>query len=319
MGFASVKKSLEENKQFQNIKNEEIKKFKEDLENYEDNTLLDKIIMVLKNIVNKNKLNIYYDDKKIYEIANNLISNNILCKISESCKIGNEKQILNILSLSLYNIVLFADDSGSMQNGDRIIDLKNIINDISKIITFLDDDGISLKFFNSGDLVHEINTSEKVHQYINNMTFTGRYTPIGTTLNNCILEFMKMCISRNVFDKPALIIIITDGEPNEPDRKHKKLYNVINDAKLYLKNNNLPEKSFVYSFGLVGDDIYGQKFIDSLDNDKNIGDVVDATSSIEIEGKQIKDLTDQLWLYKLLLGTIDSDIDKLDELPAYTR
>lgn len=62
-------------------------------------------------------------------------------------------------------------------------------------------DGISLKFFNSGNLVHEINTSEKVHQYINNMTFNGRYTSIGTTLNNCILEFMKMCIFRNVFDK----------------------------------------------------------------------------------------------------------------------
>lgn len=319
MGFSSAKKDLEKNKQLQNIKNNEIENFKKNLENYEDDNLLNKILDNLRYIVNINKLDLYYNEKKLNRIANDIIKNDILAKISENSKITDEKYILKLCTLSLYNIILFADDSGSMKSGDRIKDIREITIDISNIITLLDDDGISFKAFNYDDIQHEINTAEKVNNLIDKIKFNGNYTPIGTNLQDYIIKFLKELIENKIFDKPALVIIITDGEPNEPDRNHKKLYNIIKNTKQYLKNKNLSEKSIVYSFGLVGNDEYGNEFIDSLDNDNEIGDVIDATSSIEIESKQVKNLTPELWLFKLLIGAIDPSTDKLDDLPPYTK
>lgn len=319
MGFSSAKKYLEKNKQLQNTKNNEIENFKKNLEDYGDDNLLSKILDNLRFIVNVNKLDLYYDEQRIKKIANDIIKNDILAKISENSKITDEKKILKLCTLSLYNIILFADDSGSMRSGDRRNDIREITMDISNIITLLDDDGISFKAFNYNDIQHEINTAEKVNNLIDKIKFDGNYTPIGTNLEDYIIKFLKELIENDIFDKPALVIIITDGEPNEPDRKHKKLYDIIKNTKQYLKNKNISEKSIVYSFGLVGDDEYGNEFIDSLDNDREIGDVVDATSSIEIESKQVKNLTPELWLFKLLIGAVDPEVDNLDALPPYTK
>ena len=59
---------------------------------------------------------------------------------------------IDLASLALYDIVMFADDSGSMafeENGERIDDLKLIASKVAEVATMFDDDGILMRFMNS--------------------------------------------------------------------------------------------------------------------------------------------------------------------------
>lgn len=49
----------------------------------------------------------------------------------------------------------------------------------------------------------------------------------------------------NTLDKIIKILKNIFGKPNEQDIDHKNLYNVINYAKLYLKNKHHSEKSII--------------------------------------------------------------------------
>lgn len=60
----------------------------------------------------------------------------------------------DLASLALYDIVLFADDSGSMifeEGGERVQDLKLIVSKVAEVATLFDDDGILVRFMNSNE------------------------------------------------------------------------------------------------------------------------------------------------------------------------
>lgn len=67
----------------------------------------------------------------------------------------------------------------------------------------------------------------------------------------------------------------------------------------------------------VGTDTRAQAFLAQLDNDPEIGRMVDATSYYELEADEMKKkgvtLTPELWLVKLLVGAIDRSYDEQDE------
>ena len=67
----------------------------------------------------------------------------------------------------------------------------------------------------------------------------------------------------------------------------------------------------------VGTDQRAQAFLGQLDNDPEIGNLVDATSYYELEAEEMKrkgvTLTPELWLVKLLVGAIDRTYDEQDE------
>ena len=58
----------------------------------------------------------------------------------------------DIVKLALYDVILYIDDSGSMafeENGERIDDLKLILNRVAFATALFDDDGIQVRFMNS--------------------------------------------------------------------------------------------------------------------------------------------------------------------------
>lgn len=58
----------------------------------------------------------------------------------------------DVVKLALYDIVLYVDDSGSMafeENGQRIEDLKVILDRVAFAATLFDKDGISVRFMNT--------------------------------------------------------------------------------------------------------------------------------------------------------------------------
>jgi len=53
---------------------------------------------------------------------------------------------VDLSALALYDVVIYADDSGSMssENGERIDDLKLIVAKVAEVATLFDEDGIEV-------------------------------------------------------------------------------------------------------------------------------------------------------------------------------
>ena len=64
----------------------------------------------------------------------------------------------------------------------------------------------------------------------------------------------------------------------------------------------------------VGKDTDAQAFLGRLDNDREVGNMIDATSYFELEAEEYKQrgvvLTPELWLVKLMVGAIDPTYDE---------
>lgn len=67
----------------------------------------------------------------------------------------------------------------------------------------------------------------------------------------------------------------------------------------------------------VGRDTRAQQFLETLDKDRTVGDVIDCTSYYELEASEYQrkgiDLSVELWLVKLMVGAIDPSYDEQDE------
>ena len=69
-----------------------------------------------------------------------------------------------------------------------------------------------------------------------------------------------------------------------------------------------------YQFAQIGNDLKAQAFLGELDNHPAIGGLIDSTSNYEVEQDEMMrtsgvQLTPEMWLVKLLLGSIDSSYD----------
>ncbi|KAK5938400.1 hypothetical protein PMZ80_009370 [Knufia obscura] len=227
----------------------------------------------------------------------------------------------DIVKLALYDIMLYVDDSGSMafeENGERIDDLKLVINRVAFAAGLFDDDGIQVRFMNSQQQGNNIKSQQQVEQLIGSIRFQG-LTPMGRELQNKILQPLVVGAARaGQLRKPVLVIIITDGQPT--GESSRDISNIILGASRELQSNPRYGKgALAFQFAQVGNDIKAREFLKQLDENREIGDIIDCTSNFEVEQDEMSrasppvNLTPELWLIKLLLGSIDSSYDKKDE------
>lgn len=297
---------------------QEIHRYEDYVNSTNTNIIEDKVFNRLNNIVNVNKLNSFYSIEKIKKLSKS-INREKMIELSQKFKISNEEDILKLIPLCLYDIILYIDDSGSIifdnDKDDRYEDLKIIINKIADIITIFDEDGISIRFINSNEKPDGITSKEQINDVLKKCEFKYS-TPLGRSLENKIVknDIYNLFNKNNTHIKPLLIITITDGQPDYDDNPIK---DVIKNVKKYIKNLNLSENTVEFSFAQVGKDRKAQEFLDDMDDDYEIGDMVDVTSYYEIEQKQFekngREFTPQLWLIKLLVGSIDPAEDEKDE------
>lgn len=98
-----------------------------------------------------------------------------------------------------------------MTTGNRIEVLEDTCQRVADIATFLQPQGISLRFLNSSGnfdgLVHKEDIKKKVHS----VQYDG-VTQLGTMLQSKIIQpFIVDKINTKNFTKPLITIIITDG------------------------------------------------------------------------------------------------------------
>ncbi|KKZ59966.1 hypothetical protein EMCG_00806 [[Emmonsia] crescens] len=227
----------------------------------------------------------------------------------------------DILKLALFDVILYIDDSGSMQfeeDGERIKDLKMILSRVTYAATLFDDDGIQIRFMNAAQEGNNIRNEQQIEHLISTITFTG-LTPMGTSLRNKVLEPLVIKPAKaGQLRKPVLIITVTDGQPaGEPA-------GAVSEAIRYASNElkALPQYgagAVSFQFAQVGNDLKAREFLGKLDEEPGIGELIDCTSNFEVEQDEMSranppvHLTPELWLTKMILGAIDSSYDTKDE------
>lgn len=239
-------------------------------------------------------------------------------RLEEFRKIANKYEIrpdfcARLRKLEEFSIILIADDSGSMNTQvvnsvsstsafapaqTRWGELKEFANIVVEIASLMDRDGIDIYFLNRSP-IRNIRHSTDPDLNTGFRAPASGTTPLVSTLNRIYAE---KC-ARNKENK-FLIIIATDGEPDEGIEKFK-------DA---LKTR--PSNTFV-SILACTDDERAVDYLNYIDTIIPGLDVVDDYQSElrEIRKVQGKDFRFSFgdYVVKVLLGSIDPELDALDE------
>ncbi|MCJ1396831.1 hypothetical protein MMC11_000021 [Xylographa trunciseda] len=252
----------------------------------------------------------------------------------------------DVVKLALYDIIIFIDNSGSMEfedGGERKKDLQLILARVAYAASLFDDDGLQVRFMNAAEAqidparLNGIRTEEQAEAIVMHARYRG-LTPLGTQLRAQVIDPLVIQPARaGQLRKPVLIIVITDGQPaGEPPK-------ALEEALRYTTTElsrmpQLGKHVCAFQFAQVGNDQGARAFLSRLDEQGEFGDIVDCTSSkpfedlswickrytkslADFENEQEEmmhanppvDLTPDLWIVKLLLGAIDSSYDKQDE------
>lgn len=192
----------------------------------------------------------------------------------------------DIVRLALYDVIIFIDDSGSMsfeENGERIKDLQLILQRVAFAATLFDDDGIDIRFMNEDTIPEQhlsgIRTEQQIGQIMANKRYKG-LTPFGSRLKSKVIDGIVLPKLRQQGPslKPILVIGITDGQPAGEDENNP---NALQDAIRYAlsQTQDLGPGAIAFEFAQVGNDQKATEFLAKLDNDPQIGRMVDCTSS----------------------------------------
>ena len=186
----------------------------------------------------------------------------------------------DIVKLGLYDVILYIDDSGSMQfeeGGERIKDLKLILGRVAFAAALFDSDGIQVRFMNNAEEGQGITNEQQVEGMIQRIAFKG-LTPMGTSLKNKIIDPLVLRpASAGQLRKPVLVITITDGQPaGEPPQT---VFSTIRSASGELARTRYGKGALAFQFAQVGNDLHAREFLGKLDEERDFGDIVDCTSS----------------------------------------
>ncbi|KAL9060037.1 MAG: hypothetical protein Q9162_000887 [Coniocarpon cinnabarinum] len=263
--------------------------------------------------------------------AVDMIASQAPAKVNQICQQWRIPQEVgrDLARLGLYDIILYIDDSGSMQfeeNGERIDDLKLILSRVVQAATLFDNDGISIRFMNTtlpegmGD---HVNSEHAIQQIMSSIKFAG-LTPLGKELRKKVIDGLVLRAARQgQLRKPVLVITITDGQPAGDDPGPTAAFDAVRYAVGEVQKATGSPHGIAFQFAQVGNDIKAREFLGKLDVDPAVGNMVDCTSNFENEQQEMMqqtppvDLTPDLWIVKLLMGSIDPTYDSKDEVKSY--
>jgi hypothetical protein len=175
------------------------------------------------------------------------------------------------------------------EEGSRIQDLRLILDRVSFAATLFDADGISLRFMNTDlsgardpqgrPLQDGVASQQQIEQIMRGVQFKG-LTPMGTSLRKKVIdEIVLQKAAAGQLKKPVLVIAITDGQPaGEPQNA---VFDTIRYAfdTLQQRYPQYGRGGVAFEFAQVGNDEMAKKFLAKLDEDPQIGPMVDCTSS----------------------------------------
>lgn len=175
------------------------------------------------------------------------------------------------------------------ESGERIKDLKIILERVAFVATLFDQDGISVRFMNT-DLGHLRDQSGRplqdgvcnetqVNQIMSGVKYGG-LTPMGSEMRKKVIDGIVLPRAQSgQLRKPVLVITVTDGQPaGEPQTT---VFDTIRYA--FDSLQRFPQYgrgALAFEFAQVGNDQTAREFLGKLDSDPQVGAMVDCTSSM---------------------------------------
>ncbi|BGP58156.1 hypothetical protein JCM8202v2_005817 [Rhodotorula sphaerocarpa] len=269
------------------------------------------ILQVLQQTVVDQKIQAFYPPGSLEPLAARIAQTGALQRIASQWNIPMEIA-MDLAKLALFDTVVLVDDSGSMafeENGSRIDDAKLIVSRVATAATLFDTDGIST-------VGNNITSEQQAQQLLSGIRFSG-LTPLGTSLDQKILQPLLIGPARqNSLRKPLLVVCVTDGAPGGEARD--TIVKAIKNAKATLSQTRYGPDALSIQLAQIGNDMGSRAFLEEIDNNPEIGGLVDTTSNYENEADDFmkttgQELTPDLWLVKLMLGPIDSSYDLKDQ------
>ncbi|KAL2912245.1 hypothetical protein HK105_208236 [Polyrhizophydium stewartii] len=269
----------------------------------------------LRSIVHENQLQPWWAGARLDDLCQRLATVDF-DRLAAEWRISRQV-VCDLVSLALFDVVFFVDDSGSMvfeENGSRLDDLKFILAKTATVSAFFDEDGIQVRFMN-GDLIGEgLRTEAQVESLVARARFAGM-TPLGTQFKAKVVDPLVLgpAITGRL-NKPVLAVIVTDGEPTReaPDALQAAIVETHNTL---LKTQYGPGALSI-QIAQVGTDEFAQRFLSRIDQDPSVGGMVDCTSNYEMESEEMlrrgAELSPEMWLLKLCLGAVDRGYDDAD-------
>lgn len=273
------------------------------------------VLQILQQCVRENGLEQFYPPRRLEHLAQTIGPQ--VPQIVSQWQIPPQLAI-DLVKLSLYDIILFCDDSGSMafeENGERIDDLRLIMQRVSYASALFDQDGIEVRFFNSNMEGNNIQSDSQVGQLMGQCKFRG-LTPLGTAMKSKVIDPLVLRpASHGRLAKPALILTVTDGHP--AGENSNTIFKVVSQTKHHLSRTPYGAGAIAFQFAQVGSDLKARDFLAKLDTDREIGRMIDCTSTYEVEQDEMArkgvELSPSVWIVKLMLGPIDRSYDEQDE------
>lgn len=182
---------------------------------------------ILQQAITDNKIQQFYPPDRLQRIVPTITG-----QVDQLCQAWRVPREVgsDLIKLALFDIIIYIgmcesllqgsssphqlthwtiDDSGSMafeENGERIKDLKVILQKVAFAATLFDQDGISLRFMNNDFSQNNIRTEAQVNQIVDQISFRG-LTPMGTALKQKVLDPLVIGPARaNQLAKPVLVI-----------------------------------------------------------------------------------------------------------------
>ncbi|XDG05472.1 hypothetical protein ABKA04_005087 [Annulohypoxylon sp. FPYF3050] len=248
------------------------------------------------------------NENYIKELTQKVVDLNVYASIPLSCREFLPKTI----NTSLYQQVLYCDDSSSMRKHGCWKSLKFLAERITKITTRIlpKYEGIMLRFINQ-DVDHTSSLNlEGIGKVFETMSWQRErsHTKIGTHLKSKILEplvYSKLDPASGGLERPLLISIITDGMPTQ--EPHYEFANAILECGNKLEEAGYPRQSVKFMVGQVGTGRDAARFLDGLRRNTEISEVVHCTSDqLDAKFEEFRENEwglDQ-WLIETLLSPI---------------
>lgn len=256
----------------------------------------------------------FYTQEKLQHIVDNACKHDYFA-IKKNWNFPTIDMTTDLSILGLFDIFLNLDDSGSMLVNDpsednltRFQALKEVVKTIGFFASMMDGDGICIRFFNNPSEIFGVKTIEEITNFVQNIRPSGT-TPLGASLRK-IFSTIKPLVSKNEIEKPIIVLSITDGNPDDKQDVIKNILEIRN----FFSSTKYGANSVSFGFSQIGSDEEATAFLNSIDTDPNIGEIIDCTSNFKLEQKQCGALfTEPVWIVKSLIGCVDPAYDKQDE------
>lgn len=185
-----------------------------------------------------------------------------------------------------YDYILMIDQSGSMGNPstkmvgkDRWHEAQEFAEGFARYAEQHDDDGITLIKFNSHATVFDGVKADAVHDLFQ------KSQPGGST--NLAEALQKAWDKKKASSKKAIVVVITDGSPDDPVAVEKVIINAANSL--------AKDEELSFQFIQIGDDPGAEKFLEHLDNELTGKAKFDIVNTLSREDAESLTFGQMLW------------------------